>query len=464
MVDAQPQALDSDIAFAKPRLLIVEDDVELRAQLKWALAGEYDVALAENRQEAVEALRSKRPAVVTLDLGLPPNPNGVTEGFNTLNEILQEQASTKVIVMTGREERIHALNAVGEGAYDFFPKPIQIEELQIVLRRAFHLARLEQEKRALDRELSSEDFEGILGTSPKMQQVFATIRKVAPTDASVLIVGESGTGKELVARAIHQQSTRSDRPFFTINCGAIPENLLESELFGHEKGSFTGAHTQRRGRIEMAHGGTLFLDEIGELSLPLQVKLLRFLQEHLIERIGGREQIAVDVRVMAATNMDLVQAMKESRFREDLYYRLAVVSISLPSLRERREDIFLLAKVMLERYAASEKKKITGFTAQALRALETHSWPGNVRELQNRIKRAVIMADSPNLTPADMELTGPYVRHEGTALRDARESLERELIETVLGKNKGNLSRTALELGISRSALYERMEKLGVKR
>jgi two-component system NtrC family response regulator len=448
----------------KPKLLVVEDDPELRAQMKWALARDYDVAVAENREQALAALRANRPAVLTLDLGLPPDPNGVSEGFNTLNEVLSERTGTKVIIITGREERVHALNAIGQGAYDFFPKPVQIDELQVVLRRAFHIAGLEEEKRTLEREPWSGVFEGIVGNSPKMQQVYATVRKVAPSNASVLIVGESGTGKELIARAIHRQSERRNGPFLTINCGAIPDTLLESELFGHEKGSFTGAHIQRRGRIEMAHGGTLFLDEIGELSVPLQVKLLRFLQERTIERIGGRSALEVDVRVMAATNMDLVQAMKEGRFREDLYYRLAVVNIALPSLRERGDDILILAKTMLQQYIASENKSTLGFTSQALRALVAHSWPGNVRELQNRIKRAVIMAEGVKLTAEDMELSGSYVRHDGSALRNARESLERELIEGVIAKNRGNMSRSAVELGISRSALYERMEKLGVKR
>jgi two-component system, NtrC family, response regulator len=455
---------DSEPLTAKPKLLVVEDGEDLRAQLKWALADEYDVSVADCRQDALEVVRKQRPRVALLDLGLPPDPHNVSEGFATLREFLTEEPSTKVIVMTGCEERIHALNAIGEGAYDFFPKPVEITELRVVLRRAFHVHQIEQEKRLLETDLQGEAFEEIVGTSVKMQAVFSAIRKVAPTDASVLVVGESGTGKELVARAIHQQSARKGQPFFTINCGAIPEALLESELFGHEKGSFTGAHMQRNGRLEMANGGTLFLDEIGELSVPLQVKLLRFLQERKIERVGGRKEIDVDVRVLAATNMDLSQAMKEGRFREDLYYRLGVVSIALPPLRDRGDDIILLANAMLQKFTVSERKKIAGFSSQAVRAMQAHAWPGNVRELQNRIKRAVIMTDQVNLTPADMELTGHFLKNEGNALKEARETLERELIDKVVAKNKGNLTRTALELGISRSALYERMEKLGVTR
>lgn len=337
-----------------PKLLIVEDDEELRTQMKWALVRDYEVFLANDRPNALEILRSERPAVVTLDLGLPPHPEGVEEGFLALADMLEQDSLAKVIIITGQGEKDNALKAIGQGAYDFFCKPIQIDELKVVLSRAFHLSQLEMENRELQQKVTGEAFDKMLGTSPKMQEVFAAIRKVATTEVPVLITGESGTGKELVARAIHRESSKKDGPFVVINCGAIPENLLESELFGHEKGSFTGAHIQRKGRIEAAHGGTLFLDEIGELSLPLQVKLLRFLQEQRIERVGGREEIVVEARVLTATNMDLKQGISDGRFREDLYYRIEVVSIDLPPLRKREGDILLLANAFLRKYVAEK--------------------------------------------------------------------------------------------------------------
>ena len=448
----------------KPKLLIVEDDEDLRTQMKWALTQDYEVFLAEDRSSALEVLKMERPAVVTLDLGLPPRPEGVEEGFLALGEMLELNPLTKVIIITGQGEKDNALKAIGLGAYDFFSKPIQIDELKVVLRRAFHLVQLEHENRELQQRLREEGFEGMLGASTQVQEVFSSIRKVATTDVSVLIVGESGTGKELVARAIHRQSSRKEFPFVVINCGAIPENLLESELFGHEKGSFTGAHIQRKGRFETAQGGTLFLDEIGELPLSLQVKLLRFLQEQKIERIGGREEIPIDARVLAATNRDLKQALNDGKFREDLYYRLGVVTIILPPLREREEDILVLAMALLQRYSDENKKKITGFTKPAIRAIETHNWPGNIRELENRIKRAVIMAEGSKIAPEDLELVSPFKKYEGHGLREARESLERDFIERAIARNKGNITQVASELGLSRPTLYELMEKLGMKK
>ena len=388
----------------KQKLLIVDDDEDLRTQMKWALTADYDVYLAEDRQSAIAIINKEQPAVVTLDLGLPPNPAGVEEGFAVLDHILDEYSHTKVIIITGRGEKEHALRAVEKGAYDFFYKPIQLDELKVVLRRAFHVSQLEQEQRELRHRLSGDTFEDMIGTSQKMQDVFSTIRKVATTDAPVLITGESGTGKELVARAIHRLSIRESKPFIPINCSAIPENLIESELFGHEKGTFTGAHAQRKGRFEMAEGGTLFLDEVGDLPLSLQVKLLRFLQEKTIERVGGREQIEVDTRVLAATNRDLEEAMKNSTFREDLYYRLNVVKISLPALRERNADVILLAKTFLDRYTGEIRKKIKGFSSQAIESIERYPWPGNVRELENRIKRAVIMSEGKKITLEDLEM------------------------------------------------------------
>jgi two-component system NtrC family response regulator len=446
------------------KLLIVDDDEEIRMQMKWALAQNYKVFMAEDRCSALEVFQVERPAVVTLDLGLPPHPRDMEEGFHTLSDILQEDANAKVIVITGHDDREYALQAIGQGAYDFFRKPIQLDELKVIIHRAFYVYQLEREHRALQQRRNSEAFEDMLGTSPCMQEVFATIRKVAGTDAPVLVVGESGTGKELVARAIHRQSGRAGGPFVAINCGAIPEHLLESELFGHEKGAFTGAHIQRKGRIELAQDGTLFLDEIGELSLPLQVKLLRFLQEHHLERIGGRETIAVNARILAATNVDLKQAMTEGRFREDLFYRLGVVIVALPPLRERGEDVVLLAKALLQRYAAEGYRKITGFSRRAVSALQFYSWPGNVRELENRIKRGMIMAQGPQLTPADLELDSPYAKYKGQGLRDAREALEKDLVQRALMKNKGNITRTASDLGISRPTLHELIAKYAIER
>lgn len=448
----------------KPKILIVEDDEEIRMQMKWALAQDYEVFVAEERQSALKGFKIARPPVVTLDLGLPPHPREVEEGFRTLDDVLQEDASAKVIIITGRDGREHALQAIGQGAYDFLRKPIRIDELKVIIHRALHVYQLEQEHRVLQQRMSSEAFEGMLGSSPQMQEVFAMIGKVATTDAPVLVVGESGTGKELVARAIHRQSECRGAPFVAINCGAIPENLLESELFGYEKGAFTGAHMQRKGRIESAQGGTLFLDEIGELSLPLQVKLLRFLQEHQFERVGGRETITIDTRVLAATNMDLKQAMAEGRFREDLYYRLGVVIVALPPLRERGEDVLLLAKALLQRYTAEGKYKITGFARQARTALQSYSWPGNVRELENRIRRAVIMAQRPRVTPADLELDFPFAKYQGQGLREARETLEKDLIQRALARNKGNVTRTATELGVSRPTLHELLSKYAIER
>ena len=430
--------------------------------MKWALTGDYDIYLAEDRPSAIALINKEQPAVITLDLGLPPNPAGVEEGFAVLDHILDEYGHTKVIIITGRSEKEHALRAVGKGAYDFFYKPIELDELKVVLKRAFHVSQLEQEQRDLRQRLSGDTFEGMIGTSSKMQDVFSAIRKVATTDAPVLIRGESGTGKELVARAIHRLSIRASRPFIPINCSAIPENLIESEFFGHEKGTFTGAHVQRKGRFEMAEGGTLFLDEIGDLPLTIQVKLLRFLQEKTIERVGGREQIEVDTRILAATNRDLEEAMRKSAFRDDLFYRISVINISLPPLRERNADIVLLAKTFLDRYANESKKKIKGFSSQVIEALERYAWPGNVRELENRIKRAVIMSEGKKITLEDLEMQSVAGVKENILLKDAREHLEKELILKAIARNENNLTKAASDLGISRPTLYDLMQKLGI--
>jgi two-component system, NtrC family, response regulator len=446
----------------KQKLLIVDDDEDLRTQMKWALTADYNVYLAEDRQSAIAIINKEQPAVVTLDLGLPPNPAGVEEGFAILDHILDNYSHTKVIIITGRGEKEHALRAVEKGAYDFFYKPIQLDELKVVLRRAFHVSQLEHEQREMRHRLSGDTFEGMIGTSTQMQDVFSTIRKVATTDAPVLIRGESGTGKELVARAIHRLSIRESKHFIPINCSAIPENLIESELFGHEKGTFTGAHAQRKGRFEMAEGGTLFLDEIGDLPLILQTKLLRFLQEKTIERVGGREQIEVDTRVLAATNRDLEEAMKNATFRDDLYYRLSVINISLPALRERNADVVLLAKTFLDRYTSETRKKIKGFSSEAIEAIESYSWPGNVRELENRIKRAVIMSEGKKITLEDLEMKAVAGKKELIMLKDAREILEKGLILKAIARNENNLTKAASELGISRPTLYDLMEKLGI--
>jgi two-component system NtrC family response regulator len=446
----------------KDKLLIIEDDEDLRSQLKWGLSQDFEVFTAEDRPSGLEIFIKENPPVVTLDLGLPPNPAGVEEGLLTLGAILDHDPLSKVTIITGRDEKEHALAAIAQGAYDFLNKPIQLDELRVILARALHLSKLEREHRELREKVSEDGFEGMLGTSSQMQEVFSMIRKVATTDAPVLIMGESGTGKELAASAIHRRSARKDRAFVAINCGAIPENLLESELFGHEKGAFTGAHIQRMGRIELAKGGTLFLDEIGELPAQLQVKILRFLQEQQVERVGGREAITVDARVIAASNTDLTLAMKKGRFREDLYYRLGVVVVSLPPLRDREADIQFLATALLHRYTTEFNTKINGFTSQALRAIERHGWPGNVRELENRIKRSVIMADGRKVTPADLELTSPYAKYENGGLKEAREALERELIQRALDRNDGNITRAAQKLGVSRPTLYQLMDKLGI--
>ncbi len=447
----------------KPTLLIVDDDEDIRSQMKWALAGDYEVLLAEDRATAVARFSERRPSVVLLDLGLPPSPGDTEEGMATLSELVGAGGGVKVIVITGQSERDHALRAIGSGAYDFLPKPVQVEELRVILRRAFYVAQLEQENRTLQQRASAEGFEGMLGTSTKMQEVFGVIRKVSPSDIPVLILGESGTGKEVAARAIHRRSSRKDGPFVAINCGAIPEALLESELFGHEKGSFTGAHAQRKGRFEAAEGGTLFLDEIGELPLQLQVKLLRFLQDRQIERVGGRTAIEVDTRVIAATNKDLKRETAEGRFREDLFYRLAVVVLRLPPLRDRQGDIRYLAQALLQRFAAEAGREVPRVNPSVAGALERYPWPGNVRELENKVRRAVVMAEGKRLTAADLELESAPGEPAQT-LRDAREALERQMITDALRRTNGRISRAATELGISRPTFYELMEKLGVQK
>ena len=446
----------------RAKLLIVDDDDDLRTQMKWALSKEYHVLEATDGFEALAVFTIEKPPVITLDLGLPPDPDGVSEGFKALKTILELEPHTKVIIITGQDQKENAMKAISQGAYDFLAKPVLIEDLKVIVKRALYLSHLEAEYRSLQMKVIDEPFHDMLGASPQILSMQENIRKVAPSDVPIMIYGESGTGKELAAQAIHRISSRSDEPFIVINCSAIPENLLESELFGHEKGSFTGAHMQRKGRFELANGGTLFLDEVGELPPSLQVKLLRFLQEHVIERVGGRELIEVDARIVAATNQDLEEAIKEGLFREDLYYRLGVVTIPLPPLREREGDIPLLSKAMLNRYAEENNKKVKDFTAAAMKAMKNYEWPGNIREMENRVKRAVIMAEGSRISPADLELERSMVEYTKLTLKDARKEMERELVNRTLAENEGNLTQTAQDLGITRPTLYELMKKLGI--
>ncbi len=447
-----------------PRLLIVDDDEEIRTQMKWALAGDYEIILAQDRPAAVAQFKETRPHVVLLDLGLPPHPANPQEGLAALSELLAIEPATKIVIVSGQGEKENALKAIGAGAYDFLGKPVEVEELKLLLKRCFHVATLEREFQKLQKVSEAQGFEGIIGGCTKMQAVFESIRKVSTADVPVLILGESGTGKELVAQAIHNRSQRREGPFIAINCSAIPETLLESELFGHEKGAFTGATGQVKGRIESAAGGTLFLDEIGEVPLPIQVKLLRFLQQKTIERVGGRTQLSIDARVVAATNADLKKGMSEGKFREDLFYRLAVVQILLPKLGDRETDIELLAKSFLQRFSGLNGKTSLTFSPEAIRSLNHYKWPGNVRELENRVRRAVIMAEGKRISSADLELEDALTTPQYTTLKDAREGLEREMVQSSLRKHSGKITAVAAELGVSRPTLYELMDKLGIVR
>ena len=447
-----------------PVLLLVDDDEAIRTQMKWALSADYEMVSAEDRAGAVENFKKKKPAVTLLDLGLPPRPADPDEGLATLAELKTLDEMAKIIVISGQGEKKNALEAVAAGAYDFLCKPIDPDELKLLLKRCIYLADLEREYRKAMEGQRVTVFEDMLGTSPQMQGVFSFIRKVATTTAPVLLLGESGTGKEMAAVAIHRRGPRKDGPFIPINCNAIPENLLESELFGHEKGSFTGATMQRVGLVETAKAGTLFLDEIGELPPSVQVKLLRFLQEQRFQRVGGRQELTSDARVIAATNVDLKAGINQGSFREDLYFRLAVLVISLPPLRERGDDAVLLAQEFLQKYGAQNGKTNIAFVPEALRAINRHPWPGNVRELQNRIKRAVIMADSKRITEKDLELSTGLGFSSSTTLKEARENVEREMVQRALKRNLGRISSAAAELGISRPTLYELMERLGISR
>jgi len=448
----------------KPKILIVDDDEAIRTQMKWALSEQYEVHFAEDRNAAVESFEANSPTVTLLDLGLPPRPNECDEGLAVLSDILAIDNTAKVIIISGQGEKQNAIEAVGAGAYDFLCKPVEMEELRLLIRRCIHVVELEKEYHRLQQSQRADVFENMLGTSPQMQTVFTLIRKVAGTNAPVLLLGESGTGKEMAAAAIHRCSARKDGPFVAINCNAIPENLLESELFGHEKGSFTGAHVQRKGLLETANGGTLFLDEIGELPPAIQVKLLRFLQEQRLQRVGGRQEIQVDTRLVAATNADLKELIDNGKFREDLYFRLAVVTIRVLPLRERGEDIVFLAREFLQTYSSQDGRPKMVFAPDAFRAMNSHSWPGNVRELQNRVKRGVIMASGSRVTAKDLELQRDKgaVASGATTLRQAREHVEREMVEQALKRHSGKITSAAADLGISRPTFYELMEKLGI--
>ena len=447
------------------KLLVVEDDPGLQAQLKWAYDG-YEVLIAGDHDSAIELLRAEEPSVVTLDLGLPPDPDGTREGFRVLQTILETKPDTKVIVVSGHGERASALAAIANGAWDFYQKPIDIEELGLIVRRAFHVRELEVENARLAEQGANDNrvLGGMITGAPEMLKVSRMIERVANLDVSVMLLGASGTGKELLARGLHEASGRRDGAFVAINCAAIPENLLESELFGHEKGAFTGAVKTTEGKIELAHGGTLFLDEVGDIPLLLQVKLLRFLQERTIERIGGRKAIAVDTRIVCATHRDLDKMIAEQSFRDDLYYRLAEMVVNIPVLAERPGDAVLLARHFLHQYAPAMNPAVRGFAPDALQAIDGGRWPGNVRELENRIKRAVIMADGKLVTKADLDLSGRAEEgEEGEEawlnLRSAREAADRVAIRRAMTQSEGNISFAAKLLGISRPTLYDLLKQ-----
>jgi two-component system NtrC family response regulator len=441
-------------------LLVVEDDEGLQRQLKWSYDG-YQVICAGDRASAMEALRAHEPAVVTLDLGLPPDPDGTGEGFATLAEILRLKPDTKVIVATGHGARESATRAVAMGAYDFYKKPVDIDELGFIVARAFHLHEIEEDNRRLESESSATVLGSIITAAPEMMKVGKTIERVSSADVSVMLLGASGTGKELLARAVHEKSARKGE-FIAINCAAIPENLLEAELFGYERGAFTGAVKSNVGKIELAQGGTLFLDEVGDIPLPLQVKLLRFLQERVIERIGGRQPIAVDTRIVCATHQDLEAMIGDGRFREDLYYRLAEIVVKIPSLAERAGDAVLLARHFVNRFGRELNPGVQSLSSDAIDAIDAYAWPGNVRELENRIKRAVIMADGKCVTAGDLDLQTGIVPSDDVLpinLRAAREIADRKAIRQAMSRTDNNSSGAAKLLGISRPTLYDLLKQ-----
>lgn len=442
---------------ATRKLLIVEDDPGLMSQLRWCFE-DYEVLSAEDRESAINELRRHEPMVVLQDLGLPPNPEGVDEGLSTLREILRLAPHTKVIVVTGHGDQENALKSVEMGAYDFYQKPVDTDTLQLLVERAFNISELEAENRRLQNITIASPLDGIVAASEGMLAVCRMIEKVAPTDVTTLLLGESGTGKELLARALHRLSPRAENRFVAINCAAIPENLLESELFGFEKGAFTGAAKQTHGKIELANGGTLFLDEIGDMPLALQAKMLRFLQERVVERVGGREEISVDVRVVCATNQNPSGMIVEGTFREDLYYRVSEITIDIPPFRDREEGRLILARTLLARFCKQQGRALT-FSDDANNAIETYSWPGNVRELENKIKGAVIMADGSQVTAKDLGIKGGEPEQLTLNLREARRNAESKAIRIALMKSFGKISRAAELLGVTRPTLYDLLNK-----
>jgi len=443
-------------------LLIVEDDPGLRSQLRWSF-DQYKLQMAEDRESALAAVKKYEPTVVTLDLGLPPDPGGTSEGFATLNEILSVAPQTKIIVLTGNDDTANAVRAVGQGAYDFYQKPVNPEILSFVVERAFRLHALEEENRKLARMHFSYPLKGIIAASPQMHEVCRIVERLAPTDMTVLILGESGTGKEVIAHALHNLSSRANKPFIAVNAAAIPENLLESELFGYEKGAFTGAANQVKGKFELADGGTFFLDEIGDIPLGLQAKLLRVLQERVVERIGGRQEIHLNVRVICATHRDMRKLMAEGGFREDLYYRINEMIINLPPLRERTGDIPVLARAFMDRYAKQMTRNILGIKEDAMSAMESYAWPGNIRELEHKIKRAVVMTQGSFIEVKDLELAQGEALRRVMTLREARETAERHAICAALSEAGENVSKAAELLEITRPTLYSLLTKFNLK-
>lgn len=446
----------------RKRLLVIEDDPGLQKQLKWCFDG-YEVLLAEDRESGLAQLRRHEPPVVTLDLGLPPDPANATEGLAALEEILALKPHTKVVVVTGNDDRDNAVKAVALGAYDFYHKPIDPQILSLIVDRAHSLHELEDENRRLAQRQSRSTLDGIIAASPQMLKVCQTIERVAATDAKVLLLGDSGTGKELLARALHDLSDRAEGRFVAINCAAIPETLLESELFGYEKGAFTGAAKQKLGKVEYADGGTLFLDEVGDLPQPLQAKLLRFLQEQVIERVGGRQEIPVDARIVCATHKDLQALIGAGGFREDLYYRISEITISIPPLRERSGDAVLLARHFLHLFSEQQGRKLRDFTDDALQAIEAYDWPGNARELENKVKRAVIMAEGNRVSAADLELAANSEKEAPLNLKEVRDRAEREAVQRALTLADGKIVQAAELLGVSRPTLYDLINRHGIK-
>ncbi len=458
---AEQAPLHSREAMTKPKLLIVEDDEGIASQYRWAFPG-CELFITHNRTQALAVAQRESPDVALIDLGLPPDPDGVSEGFATVEQIQRIVTDIKAIVVTGNGERANALKAIALGAYDFCEKPTEVEVLRTIVDRAVRLRRLENENRRLAAIRPRSPIERVITANDAMLKVCRDIEKLAGANVPVLLLGESGTGKELLAQALHELGPRARAPFVAINCGAIPENLLESELFGHERGAFTGAVKQTIGKIEGANKGTLFLDEIGDLPHPLQVKLLRFLQDQVIERIGGRQRIQVDVRIVSATNLSLEERVQAGSFRNDLFYRMNSVTVRIPPLRQRGGDAMLLANYFFNRYNREYGRTLRGFTDRAVAAIAGHTWPGNVRELENRMKRAVIMADGKLLDAPDLEIDGGHGDAVDLDLRAARMRAEREVIQVALARSNGTLSAAARLLGVSRPTLYGLMEMHGI--